>query len=96
MPRLGTVQAMKKMLMPGVFAAGLAVMVGFHAAEVSAQGNSRLWSIAVHIEYQNGMVYEQVFAAGVPTSLMPSILEECGRSHSNGSVVRYHCFPIPE
>ena len=96
MSRLDTVRAMKKMLMSCVFAAGLAVMIGIPAARVSAQGKSRLWSVAVHIEYQNGMVYEQVFAAGVPTPLMPSILEECGRSHSNGSVVRYHCFPIPE
>ena len=96
MTRLDRLKAMKKMLVPGVFAAALTALIGFHATEVSAQGASRLWSIAVHIEYQNGTVYEHVFASGVPTSLMPSILEECGRSHSSGSVVRYHCFPIPE
>jgi hypothetical protein len=96
MPRLDTLKAMKKMLVPGVFAAAVTALIGFHATGVSAQGASRLWSIAVHIEYQNGDVYENVFATGVPTSLMASILEDCGRSHWTGSVVRYHCFPIPE
>jgi hypothetical protein len=95
MPRLTTLKTMRKMLLPGAFAAALAALIGFHAT-VSVEAASRLWSIAVHIEYQDGFVYEQVFAAGVPTEIMPSILEECGRSHWTGSVVRYHCFPIPE
>ena len=96
MPRLVTLKAMKKMLLPGVLAAALTALVGFHATGVSAEAASRLWSIAVHIEYQDGSVYEHAFATGVPTDIMPSILAECGRSHWTGSVVRYHCFPIPE
>ena len=96
MPRLVTLKAMKKMLLPGVLAAALTALVGFHATGVSAEAASRLWSIAVHIEYQDGSVYEHAFATGVPTEIMPSILAECGRSHWTGSVVRYHCFPIPE
>lgn len=96
MPRVTTLKAMKKLLLPGVFASALTALIGFHATGVSAEAASQLWSIAVHIEYQNGTVYENVFAAGVPTAIMPSILAECGRSHWTGSVVRYHCFPIPE
>ena len=96
MPRLETLKVMNRILVLGVLATALTALVGFQATAVSAQGASRLWSIAVHIEYQNGTVYEQVFASGVPMSLMPSILEACGRSHWTGSVVRYHCFPIPE
>jgi hypothetical protein len=96
MSRLSSLKAMKKMLLPGVFAAALAALIGFQATGVSAQGASKLWSIAVHIEYQDGSVYEHAFATGVPTEIMPSILAECGSSHWTGSVVRYHCFPIPE
>lgn len=96
MSRLDSSKAMKKMLKPGVFAAALAAVIGFHATGASAEADARLWSIAVHIEYQNGTVYEHVFASGVPTSLMTSMLGECGSSHRFGSVVKYHCFPIPE
>jgi hypothetical protein len=96
MRRLTSLRTMKKMLLPGVFAAALAASIGFHATAVSADAASQLWSIVVHIEYQNGSVYEHAFASGVPTQIMPSILAECGRSHWTGSVVRYHCFPIPE
>ena len=96
MPRLTTLKAMKKMLLPGTFAAALTALVGFQAMGVSAEAASRLWSIAVHIEYQDGSVYEHAFATGVPTEIMPSILAECGKSHWTGSAVRYHCFPIPE
>jgi len=96
MPRVTSLKAMKKMLVPGVFLAALTALIGFHATGVSAAAASRLWSIAVHIEYQDGSVYEHAFATGVPTEIMPSILAECGRSHWTGSAVRYHCFPIPE
>lgn len=95
MPRLTTLKAMKNLL-SGLFAAALTAVIGFHATVVSAEAASQLWSIAVHIEYQDGTVYENVFAAGVSTEVMPSILKECGKSHWTGSVVRYHCFPIPE
>jgi hypothetical protein len=86
---------MKKVLLPGVFAAGLA-SIAVHATAGSAEAAARLWSIAVHIQYQDGSVYEHAFATGVPTEDMPSILAECGRSHWTGSAVRYHCFAIPE
>jgi len=95
MPRLTTLKAMKKMLLPGMFAAAITALIGFNPTGVSAAA-SQLWSIAVHIEYQDGSVYEHVFAAGVPTEVLPSILKECGKSHWTGSAVRYHCFPIPE
>jgi hypothetical protein len=96
MSKLATLSVMKKMLLPGVFAAALATVLGMNATGVSAEGRSRLWSVAVHIEYADGFVYENVFASGVPTEIMPSILADCGHSHWTGSVVRYHCFPIPE
>ena len=96
MPRLTTLKAMKTMLLPGVFAAVSTALIGFHATGVSAEAASQSWSIAVHIEYQDGTVYENAFATGVPTRIMPSILADCGSSHWTGSVVRYHCFPIPE
>lgn len=96
MTRLTTLKAMRKLLLPGVFAAAVAAMIGFHATGVSAQ-SEQLWSIAVHIEYQSGFVYEHVFAEGVSTETMPSILAECARAHStNRGVVDYYCFPIPE
>jgi hypothetical protein len=95
MTRLTTLKAMKKMLLPGVFAAAVA-LVGFHATGVSAEAASRLWSIVVHIEYEDGFVYENVVVTGVPTAEMPAIVAECGRSHWTGSVVRYHCFPVAE
>jgi hypothetical protein len=87
---------MRKMLLSGVFGAALTALIGFQATGVSAEAASRLWSIVVHIEYQDGFVYEHVFAAAVPTEIMPTILAECGKSHWTGSVVQYHCFPIPE
>jgi hypothetical protein len=96
MRKLTTLKATKKMRLSGVIAAALAALIGFHATGVSAEAASQLWSIAVHIEYQDGSVYEHAFATGVPTRIMPSILAECGKSHWTGSAVRYHCFPIPE
>jgi len=37
-----------------------------------------------------------VIQRGVPTSKMASMLAECGQSHWTGTVVWYHCYPIPE
>jgi hypothetical protein len=96
MSKLATLSVIKKMLLPGVFAAVLATGLGMQATGVSAEGRSKLWSVAVHIEYADGFVYENVIAAGVTTDVMRSMLAECGHSHWTGSVVRYHCFPIPE
>jgi hypothetical protein len=96
MSRVIPLKAIKKLLLPCVFAAALATLIEFHATEVSAQAAPGLWSIAVHLAYQDGTEYDYVFARDVPTEDMPSILAACGSSHWTGSVVRYHCFPIAE
>jgi len=84
------------MVGPGLLAAALTTLAGLQGTGVSAEQATRLWSVAVHIEYADGSVYDHAFARGVPTSALPSILEECGRAHRGGSAVRYHCYPIPE
>jgi len=96
MPGLARWKDVKDVLLRGLFAATLTALIGIPARGISAAGASQLWSVVVHIEYANGTVYEHAFAVGVPTSTLPSILEECGRSHRSGSVVRYHCYPVPE
>lgn len=96
MPRSATWKDKKEVLVRGLFATTLAALIGIVASGISAAGASQLWSVVVHIEYADGTAYEHAFAVGVPTSILPSILEECGRSHGYGSVVRYHCYPIPE
>jgi len=87
---------MKKKLLSGALAVALAALIGAHATGVSAQEVSKLWSVAVHIEYADGFVYDHAFATGIPTSELPSILAACGKSHRGGSAVRFHCYPIPE
>jgi hypothetical protein len=84
----------RKLLLGTLCAAIMPSLIGFDATQAAAP--QRLWSIAVHIEYQDGTVYENAFATGITTEDMPTILAECGKSHWTGSVVRYHCFPIPE
>ena len=96
MSKLTTLKAVKKLLLPGIFAAAVATLIGAYGTKVSAQGPSQLWSIVAHFQYQDGFEYDYVLARGVPTELMSSMLAECGRSHWTGSVVRYHCFPVPE
>ena len=96
MSRLDTLKAMRKALVRGVSAVALAALVAFHVTEASAQGDARLWSVVIHFEYQDGTEIDYVLATSVPTSQMTAILRECGASHSTGSVVRYHCFPVPE
>ena len=86
----------KTLSLAGVFAAALAVLIGFQATAVSAQPAPRTWSIVAHFAYQDGFEYDYVIRTGVTTADMPSMLADCGRSHWTGSVVRYHCFPIPE
>ena len=65
---------------------------------IAAERFSRLWSIAVHLEYVDGTSYDVVFARGVETQEVSSVLAECGRNHraGAGAVVQYHCYPIPE
>jgi hypothetical protein len=96
MSKLSTLKTVKKLLLPGVFAAAVAGVIGFQSTGVAAAGASPLWSIVAHFEYQNGFEFDYVVARGVPTESMPSYLEYCGSSHWTGSVVRYHCFPVPE
>ena len=85
-------KAVRKMLVPGVFAAALAALMG----AVPAAAALRTWSIVVHFTYQDGFEYDYVLRTGVSAADVPSMLAECGASHSAGSVVRYHCFPVPE
>lgn len=96
MPTLAAFTGMRKHLGPGVFAAILTATVGLHATGVAADATTQLWSIAVHIQYADGSVYDHAFATGVPTSDMTSMLAACARSHAWGSAVRFHCYPIPE
>ena len=96
MPNLATWKDVKQVVLRGLFATTLTALIGISAAGISAAGASPLWSVVVHIEYADGFVYEHAFAVGVPTSDLSSILEACGSSHRDGSVVRYHCYPVPE
>ena len=68
MPRFTALTKIKKMLLPGMFAAALAALIGV-ATETRAEAAPPLWSIVVHIEYQDGFVYEHAFATGVPTEM---------------------------
>ena len=81
----------------GALAVGLTALMGLLPTnELVAQQNTRSWSIAVHLAYQDGSEYDIVLATGIPTREVPAHLAECGASHRTGSVVRYHCYPIPE
>jgi hypothetical protein len=87
---------MNMKLLSGALALGLASLIVLPTAEFLAHQDSQSWSIAVHLAYQDGSEYDYVFATGVPTREISSYLAECGASHWTGSVVRYHCYPIPE
>ena len=87
---------MRKKLLSGVLIAAVVALVGTSATGVAAQPAPKTWSVMVHFEYADGFSYDYPLATGVPTSEVPAILRECGKSHRTGSVVRYHCFPIPE
>ena len=95
MRRLTTLRTMKKVLMRGVFVAALTALIGFGATGLAAQGQ-RLWSIVIHFQYQDGFEFDYVLERGVSTEDMGAALADCGRSHRTGSVVRYHCYPVPE
>lgn len=87
---------MNMKLLSGVLALGLTALIGLPTAKFVAQQDDRSWSIVVHLAYQDGSEYDYVLATGVPTREISSHLAECGASHWTGSVVRYHCYPIPE
>ena len=87
---------MKKELLSGVLAFALTALVGSASTGFAAERATRLWSIVVHLAYADGSTYDYVLGTGVSTEELSSYLAECGRSHRTGSVVRYHCYPIPE
>lgn len=93
MPYVMTSTRLKKILTAALLVLGAAAVT---ALPTAAAGAARTWSVAAHYQYENGFEFDYVFATGVPTEDLPAMLEACGRSHSTGSVVRYHCFPIPE
>lgn len=87
---------MKKKLLSGVMAVAMVALAGISSTGVAAQPASQLWSVAVNLRYANGDIYDYVIARGLETQEMSSMLAECGRSHWTGTVVWYHCYPIPE
>lgn len=88
---------MKKQLLAGVLAVAMAtLLVGFNSTGVSAQQTPQSFSIVVHFEYASGFSFDYVLARGVAPSDVSSRLQDCGRSHSTGSVVRYYCYALPE
>ncbi len=88
-------KAMRTLVMRGVFVAALTALIGFQATGVAAQGEG-LWSIVAHFRYADGFEFDYVLERGVSTAELPGALAECGRSHWTGSVVQYHCYPVPE
>jgi len=90
-----TLNTLRNGVMAGVLAAALFAPTGLQATGASAP-LEKLWSIVIHFQYDNGFEFDYVLRTGVPTAEMPAALEECGSSHWTGSVVRYHCYPVPE
>ena len=76
-------------------AVAMVALAGIHSG-VAAQPASNLWSVAVNLRYANGDIYDLVMARGLETSEMSAMLTDCGRAHRQGTVVWYHCYPIPE
>ena len=87
---------MKKRLLSGVLAVAMASLGGIYSAGVSAQQATRTWSVAIHIEYPDGFVYDQAFATGVPASELHTYLQACGQSHRDENWLRFHCYAFPD
>jgi len=87
---------MNSKVLSGTLVVVLLALAALSGAEVAAAPNSGLWSVVVHFAYIDGSEYDYVIATGIPTREVASYLAECGRSHRTGSVVRYHCYAIPE
>ena len=96
MTKPATQENMKKVLLRGLFAAALTALIAIVPTASVAAGEAKLFSVAVHIAYPDGFVYEHAFATGVPASELSSILAACNSAHKYGSAVQYHCFAIPE
>jgi hypothetical protein len=90
-----TTSNVKKVLIRGVFVAALTALAGSQATALADQGE-QLWSVVVHFRYADGFEYDYVLQRGVSTHNLPAALAECARSHSTGSVVEYHCYPVAE
>lgn len=84
-----------KKLVTGLVAAALTALVGFQATGMAAPAE-QLWSVVVHFRYESGFEFDYVLRRGVSTTEMTGVLQECASSHWTGSVVRYHCYPVPE
>jgi len=91
MRRLTTFNVWKK-----ACATALIALAGFPLATAAVHAAKPLFSIVVHFQYSDGFEFDYVLERGVPASEVGAALAECGRSHSTGSVVQYHCYPIPE
>jgi hypothetical protein len=86
---------MKIKLLSAALALGFATLITLPAQFVADPGD-RLWSLVAHFRYQDGFEYDYVVRTGVPTREISTFLAECGASHWTGSVVWYHCYPVPE
>jgi hypothetical protein len=87
---------MKSKLLAGVLAIAMAVaLVGINSTGVSAHP-AKTWSVAIHIEYPDGFVYDHAFATGVAASELNTYLQACGQSHRDQNWLRLHCYAFPE
>jgi hypothetical protein len=87
---------MNKRVLAGVLAAAVMATLAGTRETSAAQAGPRLWSVMAHFEYADGFNYDYPLARGVTTPEMSAILQDCGSSHRTPSVVRYHCYPVPE
>ena len=87
---------MRKRLLSGVLAVVMTALIGIHATGVAAQQAAPTFSVLVHFEYADGFSFDYVLAEGVPASDVHTTLQDCGQSHWTKSVVRYHCYAVPE
>lgn len=95
MPTLTTLKTRKTAVIRGVFAAVLTALIATQSMNLAAQAQG-LWSIVIHFQYADGFEFDYVLQRGVPAEELGAALAECGRSHRFGSVVHYHCYPVPE
>jgi hypothetical protein len=79
-----------------VLAVILTALVGFASTGIAAERRPLWSSREFTIEYADGSAYDYVFATGVSTEEKRRICGLWQVSPENGTVVRYHCYPIPE
>jgi len=87
---------MKTKILSVVLAIAMVLVAGISSPGVSAQQAEKTWSVAVHIEYPDGFVYDHAFATGVPASELRTYLLECGQSHRDQNWLRMYCYAFPE